>query len=175
MKWTAFNALNPQVLRAESLKVSEDAASPAEEVARLAEEVKAVLPQYPSVGFEAESPARMPEAYRAQADASWRLIGNWALFLIFLGGAAVVIVALIKPDSDLALGTVFMVLLVVWIFCQLMRLIMIMGYGKVKIRFGSGDEDKPDEDKPDEDKPDEDKPDEDKPDEDKRKGATRLR
>lgn len=118
--------------------IGEDAPkSPAREVGEIAETIQAKATAFPGISFQGEAPSRLSEAVRAEASASWRVTGNYTLLLLALTGIGLTTVEVITPESELSLTPVVSALVVVWVVCQVMRLVMIMGYGQVRLAIGS--------------------------------------
>lgn len=115
------------------------AKSPAAEVGSLADQAKVLAEQIPGFSFEGEAPSRLSEAVRAESAASWRVTGNWVLLLLALSGAGLALVEYLDPETELQFGSLIAALVVVWVVCQVMRLTMIMGYGKVRLSVGRTD------------------------------------
>lgn len=118
--------------------IGEDAPkSPAREVGELAETIQAKAASFPGIAFQGEAPSRLSEAVRAEHTASWRVTGNYTLLLLALTGIGLTVVEVAAPESELSLTPVVSALVVVWVVCQIMRVVMIMGYGTVRLSIGS--------------------------------------
>lgn len=132
-------ALLPSAAKAAEQELANDpeSKSPAEEVGELAKEALAV----PSISFEGSAPSRLAEEHRIAHAAAWRVTGNWLIVLL------VVVITVLggleyrNPSSDLKLTAVVSGIVVLWVVSQFMRLVMIMGYGEVKIGVGTSPED----------------------------------
>lgn len=114
----------------------------------------------PSISFSGKAPARLSERQRIKQAASWSVAGNWLIVLLVLVIGALTALEYRNPDSDLSLTSVVSGVVVLWIVAQIMRLIMIMGYGEVSLGIGetpSGKTDEADPEKPDNVKPDNEK------------------
>ena len=140
MQLTSLNAREAR--RQAETKVSEER-SPAEEIGEQLKSAIAAASQtgalttFPGVVLEAEAPARLSERARARAAASWRVAGNWLVLLLGVMAVAILLIEWLKDDADVEISSVVWALLVAWVVCQLMRLVMIMGYGKIKLRLGA--------------------------------------
>jgi hypothetical protein len=143
----ALASLNAKAARSAAEAEVGEEKSPAEEVG---EQVKAAIPAaaqaaaldgLPGVAFEAEAPARLSEKARARSAASWQVAGNWLLLLLGTMAAAVLLIEWLKDDANVNISSVVWAVLIAWVVCQLMRLVMIMGYGKIKFRIGTAPDD----------------------------------
>lgn len=136
---TALNA--PEARREAEEAVSEEN-SPVKEVGAEFKDIvaaakKGAFRQIPGISLEGSAPARLSERARSRAAASWQVTGNWVLLLIAGIAIAVLIIELLEVDQEVEVSGIAWGIVVIWIVCQLMRLVMIMGYGEVRFTFNS--------------------------------------
>lgn len=142
-------ALYAPAARKEAEEAVSEEQSPVKEVGAefkklIAEAKGGRVPQLPGLSFEAAVPARLSERARSRAAASWQVTGNWVLLLIAGIAMAVPIIELLEVGREVDVSGIAWGLVVIWIVCQLMRLVMIMGYGEVKFGLNPSTQPAPD-------------------------------